>query len=315
MKWLGALLLALAVPAQAADPQIIKLATGSELATWTFPGSGARRHAVPVLFLHGGPGLYTEARRFDEGAPLRAAGFDTIYFDQAGGGRSARLKASDYSLDRAVADVEALRTALGHEQLVLWGNSWGAALATVYASRHPGRVAGFILTSPGMFPGFGGKRDYSRTDRDKVDYAKEVTAAINRIDREGAAAEAALPQDRAGAIFDTMVAAELIDGVVCKGAGVKPPALPGGGNLYVNRLISRDLKALKFKPVPLTKVPAIIVRGSCDYLPMSSADRYAAHFGAPVIAVAGAGHGLLEQRTVVDAAFAGFAQGPLASVK
>ena len=33
MKWLGALLLALAVPAQAADPQIIKLATGSELAT------------------------------------------------------------------------------------------------------------------------------------------------------------------------------------------------------------------------------------------------------------------------------------------
>ena len=315
MKWLGALLLALAVPAQAAAPAMVKLATGSELATWTFPGSGPRRHAVPVLFLHGGPGLYTEARRFDEGAPLRAAGFDTIYFDQAGGGRSARLKAGDYSLDRAIADVEALRIALGHEQLVLWGNSWGAALATVYASRHPGRVAGFVLTAPGMFPGFGGKHDYSRTDRDKVEYAKDVTAAVNRIDRDGGAAEADLPQDRAGAIFDTMVSAELIDGVVCKGTAVKPPPLPGGGNLYVNRLISRDLKALKFTPGPLVKVPAIIVRGSCDYLPMSSAERYAALLGAPVLAVADAGHGLLEQRAAVDAAIASFAQGPLASVK
>jgi proline iminopeptidase len=315
MNWLSAFFLALAVPAQAADPAMVKLATGSEVATWTFPASGARRHAVPVLFLHGGPGLYTEARRFDEGAPLRAAGFDTIYFDQAGGGRSARLKASDYSLDRAVADVEALRIALGHEKLVLWGNSWGAALATLYASRHPGRVAGFVLTAPGMFPGFGGKRDYSRTDRDKVEYAKDVTAAVNRIDREGAAAEAALPQDRAGAIFDTMVAAELIDGVVCKGAGVKPPSLPGGGNLYVNRLISRDLKALKFKPAPLVKVPAIIVRGSCDFLSMASAERYAAVLGAPVITVAGAGHGLLEQRAAVDAALSNFAQGPLAGVK
>ena len=142
-----------------------------------------------------------------------------------------------------------------------------------------------------------------------------MRAAVNRIDRDGGAAEADLPQDRAGAIFDTMVSAELIDGVVCKGTAVKPPPLPGGGNLYVNRLISRDLKALKFTPGPLVKVPAIIVRGSCDYLPMSSAERYAALLGATVLAVADAGHGLLEQRAAVDAAIASFAQGPLASVK
>ena len=103
-----------------ATPVMTAVATGSNLAVWKLPAD-ARPRATPVLFLHGGPGLYTEARRFDEAAVMRAAGFDTIFFDLAGGGRSARLAAGDYGLDRAIADVEALRIALGKDQLVLWG--------------------------------------------------------------------------------------------------------------------------------------------------------------------------------------------------
>lgn len=294
---------------------MVALSTGSQLATWTLPATGGPRHAVPVVFLHGGPGLYTEARRFDEGAPLRSAGFDTIYFDQAGGGRSARLRAGDYSLERAVADLEALRVAIGQEKLVLWGNSYGAVLATIYANRFPDRVAGLILTAPGMFPGYGGKRDYGRTNRDRVEYSKAVRDAVERIDRDGGAAEAVLPQDAAGVLFDELVAGELIDGVVCKGSSVQPPALAGGGNLYAQRAIARDVKAYQFGRAALPPVPAIIMRGGCDFLPLASAQKYADLLGVKVTEIADAGHGLLEQRAAVDAALLDFAKGPLAATR
>lgn len=299
------------------EPVMVPLATGSTLATWTMAGEGARRHSTPVVFLHGGPGLYTEARRFDEGAVLRAAGFDTIYFDQAGGGRSALLKAGEYSLERAIADLEALRIALRQEQLVLWGNSYGATLLALYADRYPGRVAGVLLTSPGMFPGFAGKRDYGRTDRDKVVYDKAVMAAIKRIDRDGGAAEAVLPQPEAGKLFDALVADELVNAMVCKGSSVRPAALPGGGNLFAQRLIDRDLKALKFTPAGVGSVqkPTLIVRGSCDYVPAVSAERFRAVFGGTIVDVPDSGHGLLENRAVVVAAMDGFARGALDGVK
>ena len=246
---------------------------------------------------------------------MRAAGFDMIFFDQAGGGKSALLPAGDYGLDRAVADIEALRTAMGKEQLVLWGNSYGAALAALYAARFPGRVAGVVLKSPGMFPGVAGKRDYSRTDRDRVVFGKDVAKAIDRIDLDGGRAEPDLPQARAGELLDGLLASELNDGMVCKGAAVRPPPLPGGGNLYAQRLITRDLKAVKASPTAIAGVPALIVRGACDFVPMASAERYRDVFGGRIAEIAASGHGLLEDRAAVDAVIAGFARDSLGAVK
>ncbi len=287
-------------------PVMTRLSTGSEVAVWTLPAAAAAAKVTPVVFLHGGPGLYTEARRFAEGAPLRAAGFTTVYFDQAGGGRSARLPAAAYSLDRAVGDLEALRIALGKDRLVLWGNSWGASLATVYASRFPNRVAGLILTSPGMFPGMDGKRDYRRTNRDKVTYKAETIAAIAKIDSQGASAETTLPQDRAGKLFDELVASELIEAMVCKKSTARIDALPGGGNLYANRLLSRGLKTVKLAPMP-ANVPTVVIRGACDFLQPANAERYRAAFGGALVTIANDGHGLIENRTATGAALGAFA--------
>jgi pimeloyl-ACP methyl ester carboxylesterase len=314
-QMLASLALIIAVPVTAqTEPTMVTLNTGSAVATWTLPGEGPIRHTTPVLFLHGGPGLYTEARRLDEGKLLRAAGFTTVYFDQAGGGKSARLAASSYSLDRAVADVEALRVAIGTECLILWGNSFGASLAAAYTARFPDRVAGFILTSPGMFPGFDGKRDYSRTNRDKVEYSKALSSAINRIDRDGATAEAQLSQGETSALFDELVASELIEAVVCKGSGVIPPALPGGGNLFAQRLLSRDVKRARLAPSAGTTAPALIIRGNCDFLPLASAERYRAYLGGTIVTIEGTGHGLLENRAAIDAAIARFAATELAKL-
>jgi pimeloyl-ACP methyl ester carboxylesterase len=289
------------------------ISTGSELAVWQVAPEISTRK-TPVVFLHGGPGLYTEARRFDEGQPLRDAGFTTIYFDQAGGGKSTRLAASEYSFDRAVLDLEALRVALGQEKLILWGNSYGASLAAVYADRYPDRVAALLLTAPGMFPGFNGKRDYSKTNRDKVVYSKAVTKAVGLIDSKGAAAEAKLSQAEAGLLFDEFAKVELMEGVVCKGSGVTPPPLPGGGNLYAQRIIFRDVKKLKFIPKKAPVRPVLILHGECDYLPMESAQKYSSMLGGRIEIIGKSGHGLLENTAAYQEALKRFAVEDLAAL-
>jgi pimeloyl-ACP methyl ester carboxylesterase len=131
-------------------PQMITLATGSRLAVWRRPVLAAMR-AEPVVFLHGGPGGVTPAAQIAaDAAFVNAAGYEAIFFDQAGSGASGRLPAQEYTLDRFVADLEGLRIALDTPRLVLLGESWGAALALRYAAAHPDRVAGLILLSPGQ---------------------------------------------------------------------------------------------------------------------------------------------------------------------
>ncbi len=296
-------------------PAMVSLSTGSRIATWTLPATSGAKHQIPIIFLHGGPGLYTEDRRLEEGRVFRELGFSTIYFDQAGGGRSDPLPVSQYSLARAVADLEALRASLGQDRIILWGNSYGAALATLYAQQFPDRVAALILTSPGVFPGLDAKRDYSVTARDKVDYSPAVRDAISRIDRSPVEAEKQLSQAAAGKVFDQLVGEELLNGVVCKGASVRPPALPGGGNLYAQRAIFSDLKRAKLPAESSARVPTLIIRGTCDFIPTSSAERYRSFFRGKLIAVEGTGHGLIEHRETVDAALIAFAGNELAATR
>ena len=99
--------------------------------------------------------------------------------------------------------------------------------------------------------------------------------------------------------------------MVCKSAQVAPPALAGGGNLFANRIILKQVERLAFKPAPLPKVPTLIRRGSCDFLPESNAAAYAKLFGASVTTIEGTGHGLLEKRAEVESALAAFAAGAL----
>ena len=296
-------------------PVMVSLSTGSRVASWSLPATSGVKHQTPIIFLHGGPGLYVEDRRLEEGAVFRQLGFATLYFDQAGGGRSDQLPVSEYSLARAVADLEALRASLGVDRIVLWGNSYGAALATIYAQQFPDRVAALILTSPGVFPGLDAKRDYSGTARGSVEYSPAVRDAVSRIDRSPAEAEKQLSQAAAGKLFDQLVSDELLNGVVCKDSSVRPLALPGGGNLYALRAISRDVKHVRLPAESAAHVPTLIVRGTCDFIPTSSAERYRSFFGGKLISIEGTGHGLIEHRDKVDAALRAFAGNDLAVLR
>jgi proline iminopeptidase len=108
---------------------------------WTCSPGGGLGHGTPVVFSHGGPGLW------DEGGDLVAAMVDdlatVVRWDQRGGGRSER--AGPWTIDRFVADLDAVRAAYGFERFVVAGHSWGAGLSLRYALRHPDRVTGMVL--------------------------------------------------------------------------------------------------------------------------------------------------------------------------
>ena len=98
---------------------------------------------IPVLFVHGGPGIGcdSKSRRFFD--PER---YRIILFDQRGAGRSTpHAELENNHTQALVEDIEAIREYLGIEQWVLFGGSWGATLSLVYAQAHAKRVMGLIL--------------------------------------------------------------------------------------------------------------------------------------------------------------------------
>lgn len=99
--------------------------------------------ATPAVFLHGGPGggLSPNQRRvFD---PAR---YDVLLFDQRGCGKSKPFAELEHNTTwHLVADIERLREMVGVERWLVFGGSWGSALALAYAETHPGRLTALIL--------------------------------------------------------------------------------------------------------------------------------------------------------------------------
>lgn len=97
----------------------------------------------PVVVLHGGPGGGTSPtmRRYFDPAHYR-----TVLFDQRGCGRSRPHASVEANTTwDLVADIERIRTELGIETWAVFGGSWGATLALLYAEAHPDRVTHLIL--------------------------------------------------------------------------------------------------------------------------------------------------------------------------
>ncbi len=99
-----------------------------------------------TVVLHGGPGAHHDYLR--PGFDLLARKRTLVYYDQRGGGRSPVAREVPVGWREHVTDLEALRVAWGHEQLVLAGYSWGGLLALLYALEHPEHVSHLALVSP-----------------------------------------------------------------------------------------------------------------------------------------------------------------------
>src|SRR5262249_19186639 len=65
------------------------------------------------------------------------------------GGSAGPDDPASYRCDRVVEDVEALRQQVGIDRIDLLGHSAGGNVLTLYAARHPDRVASMIMVGPG----------------------------------------------------------------------------------------------------------------------------------------------------------------------
>jgi proline-specific peptidase len=103
-------------------------------------GSGT---AVPLLTLHGGPGS-----GYDYLEPLEKLAKDRpiILYDQLGCGKSDRPDdRSLWRLGHFLRELVEVRSALGLQEVHLFGQSWGGMLAIEYMLTQPQGVASLIL--------------------------------------------------------------------------------------------------------------------------------------------------------------------------
>jgi len=103
---------------------------------------------TPLLLLHGGPGIPSYYLN-----PLGVLGKDrpVVFYDQLGCGRSdAPEDTSLYTLPAYVQRLGEVRKALGLDQVILYGHSWGSMLAVDYLLTHPEGVKGVILAGPAL---------------------------------------------------------------------------------------------------------------------------------------------------------------------
>jgi proline iminopeptidase len=98
---------------------------------------------IPVIFLHGGPcsGTKPDHRRF-----FNPEYYRIILFDQRGCGLSLPFGLLENNTTQdLIDDMERIRKYLGIKQWLLFGGSWGGALALLYAQQHQQFVLGMVV--------------------------------------------------------------------------------------------------------------------------------------------------------------------------
>lgn len=99
-----------------------------------------------IIVAHGGPG---GTHRGNLPYVALADKYPVILYDQLGTGNSDRPEGQDtWRVQRFVDEIDHIRNALGLEEVIMAGHSWGGTLAAEYAVRNPDGLAGAILSSP-----------------------------------------------------------------------------------------------------------------------------------------------------------------------
>jgi len=99
----------------------------------------------PLVLIAGAGGSHDYFHPFF--APLEKS-FRIIYFDGFGRGNSERAKSpSEYTFDRDLDEIEALRLALHLGKILIYGHSYGGFVAEAYALKYPDSVQKLVVSN------------------------------------------------------------------------------------------------------------------------------------------------------------------------
>jgi len=227
-----------------------------------------------LIMIHGGPGL-TMDYFLEDLAPL-AKHHALLFYDQRGTGRST-LASDSISLDaqRFVEDVEAIRKHFGIGRLKLLGHSWGSAVVALYAIRYPEHLSQIIIV--GALP----LQQYQLTEAFKQLEAKRDSSTLKRMNELRATRLADPGNSEVCSAYYTLWFEPFF--------GNHNRANRSKGDFCAGTLESRRNKMLsvdKFTMASLgpwdwrsslsqVKVPALVIHGTMDPLPLSGAKAWA----------------------------------------
>lgn len=233
-----------------------------------------------VVVLHGGPGAHHDYLR--PGFDRLAVGRTLIYYDQRGGGQSAVARDVAVGWREQVNDLEALRDVWGLERLTLAGYSWGALLAMLYAVTYPARVASLALISPAPAAKF-----------ERVGYEAALTARGNTpallAERAALHASGLRSHDLAAytqRLFELAVAGYFHD--PARAHELTPFRVTGRTQQEVWNSLGDDFD---LRPaLARLDIPALVVHGDDDPIPVATAAATADALRAPLIILRDCGH-------------------------
>ena len=232
-----------------------------------------------AIALHGGPGASHDYLRpgFDALASARTL----VYYDQRGGGRSPVAREVPVGWREQVADLEALRGLWRLERLDLVGYSWGGLLAMLYACEHPDRVGKLALVSPA--PAWREARDEFERRFQARTMAPELQAERERLRESGLRDRDLAAWQRR--LFDLSVAGYFHDR--SKVAQMTPFRVVG----RTQQDVWSSLGDFDLRPrLAGLRVPALVLHGDDDPIPVESARTVAELLGAPFHLVPDCGH-------------------------
>lgn len=225
-----------------------------------------------AVVLHGGPAASHDYLRpqLDRAASSSRRLF---YYDQRGGGRSPLDPGEPPAgWQTHVADLDRVRQHLGVPRLTPLGYSWGGLLAMLYALEHPDRVDKLALISPA--PAASAEREVMRARLAAAQKRPEVEALKASLDLTDRKARFAVAV--AGYFVDPRRAVELTPFMVQQRAETAVWASLGDYDLRPR------LRALD--------VPALVVHGSEDPIPIETARATAEALRAEFVEIPRCGH-------------------------
>jgi proline iminopeptidase len=278
------------------------LPTGSRIAYRYVPAQGAPQ-ATPVIMVHGGPGA-PEGGLESAVPTLTEIGFDVYQYNQVGAGLSERLEeVAEYTVDRHVDDLEAIRQAIGSDQLILVGESWGGTLIANYLAAHPDRVGRAVVSSPGpiwapAFENTDGLTASGRRDQDQViaDYPRFMVAHVLLGTVGHRVAHTLLPGHQIDGEFEDLVSSlDLWSGCSVEQHPASGPVRDdqAGVGFWANAMTALDARQVPDPRPALQSVatPLLVLRSECDYRAWEATREYRDLFpNAIMLTVEDAGH-------------------------
>ena len=242
--------------------------------------------ATPLLVLHGGPGA-----SHDYLLPQMLALADDyrlIFYDQRGGGQSKTTDREPITWKTQVADVDSVIQEFSLDPATIVGYSWGGLLAILFAiesaaGRTRSRVAKLVLLDPAPVTA-----EYRREF--EAEFARRQNSdTVTRLRDELAASglRKSDPEAHRQRAFELSVAGYFAD----------PSA---AHDLTPFRVMARvqdsiwhslgDYDLTRRKQLDSVHVPALVIHGREDPIPLESSEAIARALHAPLATIDGAGH-------------------------